>query len=74
MSFQTLPTTAAEIREHLLVLRLERTLADVEGRATDAHYMADLDGEIDAAVHAFVGTAVTEIASLRGELAGVLRG
>jgi len=32
--------------------------------------MADLDGEIADATHAYVGAAVTEIALLRAELSG----
>ena len=33
-------------------------------------YMADLDGEIEATASAYVGAAVTEIATLRAELSG----
>ena len=32
--------------------------------------MADLDGEIEATARAYVGVAVTEIATLRAELSG----
>jgi hypothetical protein len=36
--------------------------------------MADLDDEIATTTSAYVGAAVTEIAMLRGELAGRLHG
>lgn len=50
--------TAIEARTHLIQLEAERALA------------TDLDDEIEALRHAYVGAAVTEIASLRGELFG----
>jgi hypothetical protein len=63
-------TTAIEIHTHLLELQTERTLASIEGLAVDSAYMADLDGEIDATTRAYVGAAVTEIATFRAELSG----
>ena len=48
-------------------LRAERLLASSEGLAADAAYMADLDDEVS---HAYVGAAVTEIATLGAELFG----
>jgi hypothetical protein len=62
--------TASEIHTHLLELQAERALASIEGLATYAAYMADLDGEIEATSHAYVEAAVTEIATLRAELSG----
>jgi hypothetical protein len=62
--------SAIEVQAHLLVLRAERTLASIEGLAADSAYMADLDGEIEATTSAYVGAAVTEIATLRAELFG----
>lgn len=63
-------TTAAEMREHLQLLRLERAIADT----ADAVYVSDLDEEIATTQTAYVGAAVTEIASLRGQLSGQARG
>ena len=61
---------ATEMHTHLKQLHAERALASIEGLASDAAYMADLDEEIAATHSAYVGAAVTEIASLRGELYG----
>ena len=66
--------TAAELREHLRLLYVERALAEVEGLASNRAYMEDLEDEIAADRHAYVGTAVTEIASLRAALSGPLYG
>lgn len=55
---------------HLQELQAERALASIEGLASNAAYMADLDEEIAATRSAYVGAAVTEIASLRAELSG----
>jgi hypothetical protein len=62
--------SAVEVHAHLLELQAERTLASIEGLAVDSAYMADLDGEIEATASAYVGAAVTEIATLRAELSG----
>jgi hypothetical protein len=61
---------ATEMHIHLKGLQAERALASVEGLASDAAYMADLDDEIAVTRSAYVGAAVTEIASLRGQLWG----
>jgi hypothetical protein len=66
--------TAAELRHHLQDLCAERALALTEGLDAVPAYMADLDGEIAAVNAAFVGAAVTEIASLRAQLSGRLEG
>ena len=64
----TIPTTsAADELEHLSQLRAERALAALAG---DADLVGDLDVDIEAATDAFVGLAVTEIATLRGEFGG----
>ena len=62
--------SAIEIHTHLLELQAERALASIEGIAVNSVYLADLDGEIEAAARAYVGAAVTEIATLRAELSG----
>ncbi len=68
------PATAAELRRHLSLLNAERAAADLEGLSANREYMADLEDEIAAERYAYVGTAVTEIASLRAALSGPLRG
>jgi hypothetical protein len=62
--------SAIEIQDHLQQLHAERALALIEGLGEDPAYMADLDDEITGTGFAYVGTAVTEIASLRAELSG----
>jgi hypothetical protein len=62
--------SAIEMHDHLQQLHAERALALIEGLEGNAAYMADLDDEIAAARSAYVGAAVTEIASLRAELSG----
>jgi hypothetical protein len=59
-----------EIHTHLEELQAERALALIEGLAMNAAYMADLDEEIEAMTGAYVGAAVTEIASFRARLSG----
>ncbi len=61
---------ALEIQVRLNELRTERLLASSEGIDADSAYMADLDNEIALASHAYVGAAVTAIATLRAELFG----
>jgi hypothetical protein len=62
--------SATDIRRHLDLLQTERALALDTALANDAAYMADLDEEIHATRHAFVGSAVAEIASFRAALGG----
>jgi hypothetical protein len=64
----------AELQERIARLESERALAALTGLTDDAAYMADLQGDIVAASAAYVGVAVTEIASLRGQLSGRLHG
>ena len=59
-----------EIQVRLKELQAESALASIEGLASDSAYMADLREEIAAESHAYVGAAVTEIATLRAQLSG----
>jgi len=72
MSSPTL--TATDVKRHLDLLHEERLLAVEIGLAADGAYMADLEDEIVAVHAAYVGTAVTEIATMRAELSGALLG
>jgi len=62
--------SAIEMHTHLQQLQAERALASIEGLGSCAPYLSDLDEEIVATRHAYVGAAVTEIATLRAELSG----
>ena len=62
--------SANEMHDHLRQLHAERALALSEGLHGNTAYMTDLDDEIEAARHAYVATAVTEIATFRAELSG----
>jgi predicted hydrolase (HD superfamily) len=66
--------TALDALRHLEVLQEERALASITGLVHDLDYIADLDDDIAASEHAYVGLAVTEIATLRAELGGPLLG
>jgi hypothetical protein len=68
---QTEPyATAADARADLHRLIAERLdAADVELDA-NALYMRELENEIEASRAAYIGLAVTEIATLRAELSG----
>jgi hypothetical protein len=66
--------TTTDIHQRLEDLESERMLASLIGLSADQTYMADLRTEIDATRDAYVGAAVTEIASLRAELSGPLYG
>jgi hypothetical protein len=59
-----------EIRARLHELAEERIAAEHAGLTADAAYMADLDTEIRQYQTALVGTLVTEIATLHGQLSG----
>jgi hypothetical protein len=72
MSTPTL--TATDVKRHLGLLHEERQLAIEIGLASDVAYMADLDEEITACRAAYVGAAVTEIATIRAALSGPLLG
>ena len=66
--------TAADLHTQLLELQAERALAESTGVAGIEAYMADLERDIARSRAAFVGAAVTEIATLRGQLSGRLWG
>jgi hypothetical protein len=55
---------------HLQELQAARALGSLKGLGKDSAHMADLDGEIAATRTAYVGAAVTEIATLRAQLSG----
>jgi hypothetical protein len=75
MAAMSTPTlTATDVKRHLDLLNEERELAVEIGLAADGAYMADLEDEIVACRAAYVGAAVTEIASMRAELSGALLG
>lgn len=60
--------SALEIHNHLRALAAERCLAALHGLSRDRAYMADLEEEIEATRHAYIGAAVTEIATFRAQL------
>ncbi len=62
--------TANELQDLLSDLHIERALAVLEGLGEQRAYMAELDEEIATWRAAYVGAAVTEIATLRAELGG----
>jgi hypothetical protein len=68
--FQVPVVTAAEAGDHVAELEAERALALRAGVADIDSYMHDLNDELDAWRHHYVGAAVTEIATLRAELDG----
>jgi hypothetical protein len=67
-------TSVAALRHQLELLERERATASLDGLTANAHYMVDWREERDAVRSAYVGAAVTEIASLRAELDGPLNG
>ena len=62
--------TAVDMRMHLYRLTAERLDAAEAGLATNAVYMTELADDIAQSRSAYVGLAVTEIATLRAELSG----
>jgi hypothetical protein len=62
--------SSTQIRARLRELSQERVAAERAGLGRNRAYMDDLEDEIAAYRLAFVGTAVAEIAVLRGELFG----
>jgi polyhydroxyalkanoate synthesis regulator phasin len=63
--------TASQARDHVAELEAERALAEVTGVAEIPSYISDLEEELEVWRQLFVISAVTEIATLRGELSGV---
>ena len=66
--------SAIEMQTHLQQLEAERAQALMEGLGGSVAYMADLVEEIEVTRHAYIASAVTEIAVFRAELSGVLQG
>jgi hypothetical protein len=66
--------TTLQLREHLQSLSAERYAAALVGLDRDDLYLRDLQAEIEATHNAYVGAAVTEIATFRAELSGALQG
>jgi hypothetical protein len=62
--------SALEIRNHILGLHAERALAEQTGVAEIPAYMADLERDIAISQAAWIGAAVTEIASFRAQISG----
>lgn len=66
--------SAAGLREQLELLERERATVSLAGLAGNDLYMVDLRDELETVRSAYVGAAVTEIASLRSALGAPLRG
>ena len=62
--------TATDARNRLHRLQAERLDAVEAGLGDNALYMADLESDIAESYSAYVGLAVTEIATLRAQLSG----
>ena len=67
-------TDAASMRRHLSELHAEQAAAGLDGLLLNRSYRDDLEHEIAFMRDAYVGAAVTEIAVLRSDLSGRLRG
>lgn len=63
-----------ELRQHLDDLQSERALATVIGLDGNETYMTDLETAYEACRAAYVGAAVTEIATFRARLSGAQQG
>ena len=66
--------STAELLSRVAALQAERIDAVEHGLGGVKAYIDDLDHEIAICRHAYVGAAVTEIASLRAQLSGPQRG
>jgi hypothetical protein len=66
--------TAPVLHRHLRLLEQERAHAILTGLADNDLYMEDLAHEFDAVRIAYIGAAVTEIASLRAAIRAPLQG
>jgi hypothetical protein len=62
--------SAADLRQRLRLLELERLEAQHIGLTDCEQYRSDLEDEMAECRAAYVGAAVTEIATLRSELSG----
>ena len=74
MRAHTAAMTTDELHTQLRALRAERAAAALVGLDHHRGYIDDLARETEATRHAFVGAAVTEIASFRASLGGALLG
>ena len=70
----SIATLQEELLDELRHLQAERALASLEGLPSDHPEVLDLQDEIAAANAAYIGVAVTAIATLRGELGHRLEG
>jgi hypothetical protein len=68
---ESVTVTASEARDHVAELEAERALAEVTGVAEIHSYISDLEEELEVWRQLYVISAVTEIATLRGQLSGV---
>lgn len=66
----TLGMTAAQLRDYIDQLQVERAIALQTELAEVDSYMDDLDEELELVRDLYVTSAVTEIATLRAELSG----
>ena len=66
--------TAHTAHQHLTSLTAERSAATLAGLDRNATHLRDLDDEIEATRQAFIGAAVTDIATFRAQLNGPLWG
>jgi hypothetical protein len=62
--------TATDARRLLERLLVERSAAHASGFAQDRGYLEQLESDLSAARDAYTGLAVTEIATVLGELFG----
>jgi hypothetical protein len=62
--------TALDMRTHLVSLHAERALALTANPSLAEEDLSEIDREIEFARVAYAGFALTEIATLRGELFG----
>jgi hypothetical protein len=62
--------SAADLHQRLRLLELERLEAQHIGLSDCEQYRRDLEDEMAECRAAYVGAAVTEIATLRSELSG----
>lgn len=65
---------ALDVRLHLGRLAAERLDAIESGLGDNAMYMRELDEDLTAARASYIGLAVTEIATLRGQMFGSQNG
>jgi hypothetical protein len=70
----TQATSASELRLRIAELQDERLAAVESGLGGNATYMSDLDADLARSRAAYVGMAVSEIASLRASFDGPLVG